>query len=449
MKDDIIRKVALDIGNNRIKLLVGEMSSDFQRMAVTKYINVKSKGIKRSVIENSEQLAEAIGEAIRRAESLEEPITKVSLALGGPRISSVTTSVNLSFPEKEIEKTDMDDLLKEAKNQIFSEKEGEYRILYKEIYNKKIDRTRIAKNPVGMVCKELQADVHLVYVEESYVKKFTDIINKVGLDVDRIYLNPYASAKGTLDGEAWKLGVIYVDIGYASTSVTIVKKEKVLYARVIPLGETHYITDLMSRFNISESDSAEIIKKLKNKEFEADATIRCGTKKILLKDVKDIISARTEDIVQYIKDTIEISSFNEIFQKGIVLSGGTIEIEGVYEQIANSFNYKVRRIEPIPLKGLSNPSYSDAVVIGIFLEDMEKEYRNYIESIRENEIELEKERQEEDLTSLNNKINNKQNIEKMDRKEEIDDFLNEIEKEEPKKEAGKIKKMFKWVKELF
>ena len=113
----------------------------------------------------------------------------------------------------------------------------------------------------------------------------------------------------------------------------------------------------MSRFNISESDSAEIIKKLKNKEFEADATIRCGTKKILLKDVKDIISARTEDIVQYIKDTIEISSFNEIFQKGIVLSGGTIEIEGVYEQIANSFNYKVRRIEPIPLKGLSNPSY--------------------------------------------------------------------------------------------
>ena len=38
MKDDIIRKVALDIGNNRIKLLVGEMTSDFQRMAVTKYI---------------------------------------------------------------------------------------------------------------------------------------------------------------------------------------------------------------------------------------------------------------------------------------------------------------------------------------------------------------------------------------------------------------------------
>ena len=40
MKDDIIRKVALDIGNNKIKLLVGEMSSDFQRI-----IDRKSRSI--------------------------------------------------------------------------------------------------------------------------------------------------------------------------------------------------------------------------------------------------------------------------------------------------------------------------------------------------------------------------------------------------------------------
>ena len=31
MRDDVIRKVALDIGNNSIKLLIGEMSSDFYK----------------------------------------------------------------------------------------------------------------------------------------------------------------------------------------------------------------------------------------------------------------------------------------------------------------------------------------------------------------------------------------------------------------------------------
>lgn len=104
MKDDVIKKVALDIGNNGIKLLVGEMSSDFQRISVTNYVKTKSKGISKSLIENPEALAETLREAIGKAESIESPITKLSLALGGPGILSATVNVKSSFPEKEIEK---------------------------------------------------------------------------------------------------------------------------------------------------------------------------------------------------------------------------------------------------------------------------------------------------------------------------------------------------------
>ena len=98
MKDDIIRKVALDIGNNKIKLLVGEMSSDFQRIAVTNYVKTKSNGISKSLIENPEALAIALKEAISKAESVESPITRISLALGGSGIHSATVNVKISFP---------------------------------------------------------------------------------------------------------------------------------------------------------------------------------------------------------------------------------------------------------------------------------------------------------------------------------------------------------------
>ena len=109
MKDDVIRKVALDIGNNTIKLLVGEMSSDFQRIAVTNYVKVKSNGISKSLIENPEALSVALKEAVNKAESVESPITRLSLALGGSGIHSATVNVKTSFPaEKEIEKADMD-----------------------------------------------------------------------------------------------------------------------------------------------------------------------------------------------------------------------------------------------------------------------------------------------------------------------------------------------------
>ena len=37
----------------------------------------------------------------------------------------------------------------------------------------------------------------------------------------------------------------------------------------------------------------------------------------------------------------------------------------------------------------------------------------------------------------------------MDRKEEIDNFLEEVEEVEPEKEEGKIRKVIRWFGELF
>ena len=445
MKDDVIRKVALDIGNNTIKLLVGEMSSDFQRIAVTNYVKVKSNGISKSLIENPEALSVALKEAVSKVESVESPITRLSLALGGSGIHSATVNVKTSFPaEKEIEKSDMDNLLRQAKRQIFRGREGQYRILYKEVYNKKIDiSSGIVKEPIGMVGKELQADIHLVYVDDSYVQKFIQVVNKIGIDIDRIYLNSYASAKGTLDEETKKMGVAHVDIGYGSTSIVILKSGKVLYAKTKPIGEMHYISDLSIMLKIPKEGAEEILKKLKNKQVEADNTIRYGAKKVTLREIKDIILARTGDIINFIGSAIDESGFNGVLAKGIVLTGGAVEIEGVAEQIATRSGYLTRKMLPIPLKGLKDAFYSDAVVIGVFLEDMEREYKASIEETKEaNKVKKEKIKEE---TTSNNKINDK----KMDRKEEIDNFLGEIEEVEPEKEEGKIRKVIRWFGELF
>ena len=55
-----------------------------------------------------------------------------------------------------------------------------------------------------------------------------------------------------------------------------------------------------------------------------------------------------------------------------------------------------------------------------------------------------KEKVKEEIT-----LNNKTNDDKMDRKEEIDSFLEEVEETEPEKEPGKIRSFFRWFGELF
>ena len=221
----------------------------------------------------------------------------------------------------------MEKLLRKAKRQIFGENEDKFKILYKEVYNKKVDGPRIIKQPIGMEGKELQADVHFVYVSEDYVRQFRDVLYALGVDIDKIYLDSYASAKGTLDEETRKMGVAHVDIGYGSTSVIILKNGKVLYAKTKSLGELHYISDLSIILKVPRDMAEEILLKLKSKTIGSNETVTCGTKKIPLQQIKDIIAARTNDIVDFITETIDESGFNGLLARGIVLTGGTVDIE--------------------------------------------------------------------------------------------------------------------------
>ena len=435
MRDDTIRKVALDIGNNSIKLLIGEMSSDFSRIAITDYVKVKNKGMRISEIYDVNALTDAIRTAINRIESIESPITRLSLALGRARIGSTTVNVQISFPEKEIDESDMDDLLRKARRQVFGENEDKFKILYKEVYNKKVDGPSIIKQPIGMVGKQLQADVHFVYVEEEYVKKFREVLYSLGVDIDKIYLDSYASAKGTLDEETRKMGVAHVDIGYGSTSVIILKNGKVLYAKTKSIGELHYISDLSIILKIPKEGAEEVLLKLRNKEIEADETIKYGSKRIPIQGIKDIIAARTDDIIEFINSTIDESGFNGLLARGIVLTGGAVDIEGVAEQVSNKSGYLVRKMLPIPLKGIKSNFYGDATVVGIFLEDMEREYKKSIENQKEEEVKIPRRdvsRDEDDDIV----------------KEEVDVFLETIDEDSDEEESGKFE-FFRWLRELF
>ncbi len=86
---------------------------------------------------------------------------------------------------------------------------------------------------------------------------------------------------------------------------------------------------------------------------------------------------------------------------------------------------------PIPLKGIKNSFYSDATVVGIFLEDMEREYKRSTERAKEESIQVTR----RDVVRDNSV------------REEVDVFLESIE-EDKVKEKEKFN-FFRWLKELF
>lgn len=402
---DSIIKTAVDIGNMKIKAVIGELSNDGSQLKVIGYTEVPSRGMKKSVVENPEDLSHCLAYALGQLrDQTGYPIDKISIGISGEAIKSRTTNVKYQFDEKEITEREVEMLFRMAAHELLSGKE---RVLKKEIYNIRVNNSGIIKNPIGVVGKEIQGDVHLIYIDDAEAEKLIEVVNRAGVEIEHMLLNAYASAKAVLDDEDRRMGVALIDIGEGSTDIILFKNDKLIYTKSLPLGGMHYVNDISYLFQISKQEAFEILSKLRDKDVH-DGHIYCGdTKKVSVLDIKNIIDARTGDIINFIAQTIEESGFNGYLGKGLVLTGGAVIIDGLLEKINKKTGYVVRKVLPTAFRGLEDVDSSLATVIGIFTEVMEDEYNRIQgemnlpqDEITETPEERIKEEQEDDLDKL-------------------------------------------------
>lgn len=384
MENRII-KFILDVGNSKIKMLAGELSNYGEKLRVLKYIEVPSRGIKKNVIENQIYLSESIADAVREMETATGlEVRKVILGIGGTNIYSKTKNVKLSFSEEKVITEDhITELFLTAEKEL---KQKAEKVLESEIYNIRVNNSGIVKNPVGLTGREIQADVHLIFVGENEIDELTEAVNRAKLEVDSIVLSPYASAKATLMEEDKTMGVALIDIGEGTTDIIIYKNNKLIYAKSLPLGGMHYVSDLEYIFSIPKSEAQEIIKQISEtkdkKEFNFPIN---GNKYISIGNIRKVIDARTGDLVTFIKKTIEESGFTGYLGKGIYLTGGATKMDEIFEEVKSNLGYSVKRVLPIQLAGLEDVKPEMSVAVGILLEVMEKEYNKLEKERREKE----------------------------------------------------------------
>ena len=374
MKNNLIKAV-LDIGNFKIKALVGEINKDTQKYEILGYSEKYSQGIKKSVIEDPESLSKTIQSVLQELEAVTGlSIDKVTIGVGGQFIKSRTTNARNTFSEKEIEKEDLENLFTIAEKEMLLK--GEM-VLKREIYNMRVNNSGIIRNPIGHIGKEIQGDIHFVIVDQAYVDQITEMVNRAGFKVEDVTLNIFAASKSLLTEEDTKMGVAVIDIGEGSTDIIIFKNDKMIYTQSIPLGGMHYLSDLSYISKKSKIESFEILTKLIKKNItveEGKKYIYYGNnEKIEYTAVKNIIDARTGDVINFITGAIEESGFKGYLGKGLVFTGGTIGIEEVIEGIANKMTYQVRKSSIKPISGLEEIKSGMSTAVGMFLEILKNE----------------------------------------------------------------------------
>lgn len=369
--DDVI--VGLDIGTTKIAAVVAEVTEDERPKIVGLGIH-PADGLKKGMVVNLEQSVESIIRAVQDAELMAGvKVEKVFAGISGSHIRGINSRgiINLSKSSKEISQSDVDKVIEAAKAVALP---LDREIIHGIPQEFSVDDQSGIKDPIGMSGTRLEADVHIITGSVTSAQNIHKSLQRAGLEVLDLVLQPLASSYALLTPEEEESGVVLIELGGGITDMALFYDGSLRYTATIGLGGRNITNDIAIGLKTSV-DKAEELKRnygcALNGLVDSDETIsvpRLGSKEpkeISRAVLSAIIEPRVEEIFNLVLKEIRKSDHAELVTSGIVLTGGGALLEGAQELAEQVFDLPVRVGSPDGVIGIedvvSNPMHATGV----------------------------------------------------------------------------------------
>ncbi|MBL7891760.1 MAG: cell division protein FtsA [Bacteroidia bacterium] len=333
--------VGLDIGTTKIAAIVGR-KNEFGKIEILGMGRADSVGVARGVVLNIDQTVQSIKTAVAEAESKSGVNIKVvNVGIAGQHIKShqhrgIKTRANA---DTEISQKDVDALIDDMYKLVMLPGEEIIHVLPQEYI---IDSEQGIKNPIGMAGIRLEANFHIITGQIAAIKNIYKCVEKAGLEVADLTLEPLASADAVLSDEEKEAGVVLVDIGGGTTDLAIFQDGIIRHTAVIPFGGNVITEDIKEGCSIIKNQ-AELLKikfgsALASENQENEIVSIPGLrgrphKEISVKNLSHIIQARMDEIIEHVYYEIKNSGFEKKLIAGIVITGGGAQLKHITQSV--------------------------------------------------------------------------------------------------------------------
>lgn len=323
--------VGLDIGTTKICAIVGR-ANEFGKVDILGMGKVTAHGgVTRGVVSNIDKTVLAIQEAIKEAsEKSNVDIKKVHVGIAGAHINSLQHRgmIIRNNGEEEINKEDLKKLEQDMYK--LAVRPGD-KIIHVLPQDYVIDDEPNITDPIGMAGVKLEGNFHIITGQITAAKNIHKCVEKAGIKVAELTLEPLASAQSVLSDEELEAGVVLVDIGGGTTDVAIFHENIIRHTAVIPYGGNIITEDIKDGCNVMKAQ-AELLKvrfgsALATESADNEIVTIPGIrgrepKEISVKNLARIIQARMEEILDLVYYEIKTSGLEKKMVGGIVLTGG-------------------------------------------------------------------------------------------------------------------------------
>lgn len=355
--------VGIDIGTTKVLAMVGSMD-DKGKLEICGHGMSESIGVKRGVVINIDETASAIRKAVDKAfHGLDVKFSGAFVSIAGQHIHSVMNRGlrYIEHADHEIRKSDVEALTSDMFK--ISVDRGD-QIIHVIPQSYSVDQESGFKNPVGISGRRLEANFHIVLAQMTSVRNIEKCVNRAGLEVIDLLLEPLASAEAVLSYDEKEAGVALVDIGGGTSDIAVFYDGIIRHSAIIPFGGSAVTNDIKEGCNILQRQ-AELLKVQfgnaigdladPNKYISIPGINGRKPKEISAQNLAFIIQARMEEIIDAIYYEIEKSGISNKLGAGIVLTGGGAMLKYLPELMAHRTGLDVRIGLPTTILSAQSP----------------------------------------------------------------------------------------------
>ncbi|HMA35692.1 MAG TPA: cell division protein FtsA [Chloroflexia bacterium] len=409
--------VGLDVGTTKICTVVGEVGRGREVNVLGAGI-APSAGLSKGMVVDIPETVRSIALSIERAERLSGcKIGSAFVGVAGNHIASLNSRgvVAVSRTDRVITGEDVTRAV-DAARAIAIPQQREVLHVIPRCYV--VDGHEGVRDPVGMAGFRLEVETHIVTGAVTALQNLVRCVQRTGIEVDDLVLQPLASAEAVLTEPEKSLGVVLVDIGGGTTDIAIFIEGSIWHTVVLPVGGNHLTNDLSIVLKVP-FDAAEHLKLSQGivappptvrdlygnghhavpptlplpgserapaewapphavgqpvqtellrilddvaPEVEPDddtlievETFEAGrTVRISRNLVTRILEARVVQICELVAAEIKRSGYEGLLPAGIVLTGGAARLPGITEMAARVLQMPVRVSVPQGMTGLTD-----------------------------------------------------------------------------------------------
>jgi cell division protein FtsA len=358
--------VSLDIGTSSVKVIIGEMVND--ALNIIGVGNVPSEGLRKGSIVDIDETVHSIKRAIEQAERMiGMDIRQVIVGITGNHIMLQSSHgvVAVSSENREITDDDIGRVIDAAQVVSIPPEREIIDIIPKQFIVDGLDEIH---DPRGMIGVRLEMEGTIITGSKTILHNILRCVEKAGLEILDITLQPLAAGAYALSKDEKNLGVTLIDIGGGSTTIALFDQGELVSTTVLPVGGDHITKDISIGLRTSSEEAEKVKLKYGHAFYDhasEDVTFNVSIigsdqhQQFNQLEISDIIEARMEEIFDLI-----IAELNRIGVQdvpgGFVLTGGVANTPGILEIAQIILQNRVRIASPDYI-GVREPQYTTAV----------------------------------------------------------------------------------------